>query len=160
MDFGSSGDYATYLSRRIPLKSWNRLHHIWQRTLSKKAIVRYCRTTIRIKMTPVAVVCILTRKRAHHFGFERREIQSLLQQAFGEESIGYIQHDVFRENIFVELLPRVPKVRGSLGKLYLTSPTGEAIPFKAVASWEEKLGVSHLKRSYGPPISRRPLFTS
>ena len=148
MDFGSQGDYAlTCRGANFEIVEQAAAH--MAKSLEQKNVVRYA--NYRSYKDDPALRMHIDEKRAHHFGFEKREIQSLLQQAFGEESVGYIQHDAFRENIFVELLPQYRSMMGSLGKLYLTSPTGDAIPFKAIASWEEKLGVSHLKRCDGLP---------
>jgi HAE1 family hydrophobic/amphiphilic exporter-1 len=93
-------------------------------------------------------------KRAHRFGFGKNEIQSLLQKAFGKEAIGSIRNGVFTEDIFVELLPKYQSTKDAPSKLYLTSLNGDTIPLKAVASWEEKFGVSRLNRSEGLPSVR------
>lgn len=93
-------------------------------------------------------------RRAHHFGFEKTEIQSLLQQAFGQTSIGSLQGGGVRQPIFVELLPSYCNTIDAPSKLYLTSPNEDLVPFKALASWEERLGISHLNRSDGVPSAR------
>lgn len=90
-------------------------------------------------------------KKAFQYGVGKQEIQNLLQKAFGETTIGSLQRGSFKEDIIMELLPEYRKRIDSPGKLYCVSKSGQKIPLKNFASWEEKLGVSSLHRDEGLP---------
>lgn len=89
----------------------------------------------------------------HKFGFEKRQIQELLQHAYGQSSVGSIQHGVTKENIFLELLPEYQDSAGSPSKLYLTGKDGAVVPLKVLADWKEKLGSPSLVRRDQLPSS-------
>jgi hydrophobic/amphiphilic exporter-1 (mainly G- bacteria), HAE1 family len=83
---------------------------------------------------------------AHEFGFGKQQIQGLLQHAYGQASIGVIQKGANQEKIYMELLPDFQNHSDAPSKLYLTTPTGNFVPFKAFADWKEKLGSPDLVR--------------
>lgn len=87
-------------------------------------------------------------------GLKRGAIQSLLLQAFGQTSIGWIPHAGAMVPLYVELQPSYQRSLGAPSKLYLTSATGELFPLKAVATWEESLGQSSLNRWEGHPTAK------
>lgn len=82
----------------------------------------------------------------HKFGFSKQEIQSLLQNAYGQGIIGKIQKGADEEKIFMELLPQFQNHTDAPDKLYLTTSEGHYIPFKSFATWKEKLGSPSLTR--------------
>lgn len=82
----------------------------------------------------------------HKLGLSKQSIQTLLQQAYGQNSVGVIQKGATQEKIFLELQPEFQNHAGSLAKLYLSAANGSLIPFKALAEWEEKLGLPKLVR--------------
>lgn len=82
----------------------------------------------------------------HRYGFDKQQIQSFLQQAYGQSSIGKIQKGVNEEKIYLELLPEFQNYVNAPAKLYLTTSTGSFVPFKAIADWKEKLGSPNLER--------------
>lgn len=88
----------------------------------------------------------LNEEQVHKLGFSKQSIQTLLQQAYGQGSIGAIQKGARQEKIYLELQPEYQNHVAALSKLYLTSPSGEYVPFKALASWEERLGLPKLVR--------------
>ena len=83
---------------------------------------------------------------AHKLGFSRQEIQGLLQNAFGQASIGKIQKGANEEHIYMELLSEFQNHANAPEKLFLTGSDGQFIPFKSVAAWKEKLGSPSLSR--------------
>lgn len=83
---------------------------------------------------------------AHKFGFDKQQIQGLLQNAYGQGSIGKIQKGANEEHIYMELLPEFQNHGNAPEKLYLTTPEGHFIPFRSLATWEEKLGSPSLTR--------------
>lgn len=83
---------------------------------------------------------------AHKYGFGKQHIQELLQNAYGQASIGKIRKGATEESIYMELLPEFQNTAHAPEKLYLTTPEGSFVPFKAFAIWEEKLGSPNLSR--------------
>lgn len=77
---------------------------------------------------------------AHALGLGKQDVQSLLQNAYGQGSVGKIQKGAQQQKIYMELLPEYRSSPKALNKLYLTAPSGALIPLKSVAAWEEKLG--------------------
>ncbi len=85
-------------------------------------------------------------ERIHKYGFGKQQIQSLLQNAYGQGSVGKIQKGANEEHIYMELLPEFQNHSDAPEKLYLTTPSGQFIPFKSFAKWKEKLGSPSLAR--------------
>jgi HAE1 family hydrophobic/amphiphilic exporter-1 len=82
---------------------------------------------------------------AHQFGFEKRHIQNLLLQAYGQSYVSAIQKGATEEKIYMELLPEFQNFSNAPSKLYF-SGEGKLIPFKAIANWREQLGSPNLSR--------------
>jgi len=83
---------------------------------------------------------------AHQLGFGKKHVQELLQNAYGQASIGKIRKGANEEDIYMELLPEFQNTAHAPEKLYFTTPEGQFVPFKTFASWEEKLGAPSLSR--------------
>lgn len=79
-------------------------------------------------------------------GFEKKQIQELLQNAYGQSSVGSIQRGVTKEKIYMELLPEYQSTTDAPSKLYLSTPDGAIVPLKALVDWKEKLGSPTLVR--------------
>ncbi len=77
---------------------------------------------------------------AHKLGFARQNIQSLLQQAYGQGYVGFLQKNATQERIYMELQQAYKSHPDALGKLSLTAADGSLVPLKAIATWSEKLG--------------------
>lgn len=83
---------------------------------------------------------------AHKLGFDQQKLQGLLQNAFGQGSVGTLQKGAEQENIYMELLPQFQNYTDAPSSLYLTTASGSFVPFKSLATWEEKLGSPDLVR--------------
>src|SRR5262249_11323983 len=70
------------------------------------------------------LVMNLDEERVHRYGFDKKQIQSLLQQAYGQAKIGKIQKGVNEENIYLELLPEFQNHVNAPAKLFLTTSSG------------------------------------
>jgi HAE1 family hydrophobic/amphiphilic exporter-1 len=81
---------------------------------------------------------------AHRLGVDKRDVQSLLQQAYGQSSVGKIQRGVQQQKIYMELQSPYRSSPTALSKLYLTSSSGALLPLKALATWHEGLGAPKL----------------
>ncbi len=82
----------------------------------------------------------------HKFGFNKKQIQELLQNAYGQTSIGSIQKGADQEKIHLQLLPDFQNHANAPNKLYLTTSDGQFVPLKAFADWQEKLGSFDMMR--------------
>lgn len=92
------------------------------------------------------LVVNVNEKYAHTLGLEKKDVQGILQNAYGQHSVGVLQRGSQQQKIYLELLSEYRSSPKALNKLFLTSPEGSLVPLKAVASWEEKLGVPKLTR--------------
>jgi HAE1 family hydrophobic/amphiphilic exporter-1 len=84
--------------------------------------------------------------RAHRYGFNKQQIQGLLQDAYGQGSIGKIQKGANEEHIYMELLPEYQNHTDAPEKLYLKTIVGDFVPLKSFVKWKEKLGSPSLAR--------------
>jgi HAE1 family hydrophobic/amphiphilic exporter-1 len=82
----------------------------------------------------------------HKLGFSKQEIQGLLQNAYGQGSVGKIQKGAIEERIYMELLPEFQNHSDAPEKLYLTGMNGAFVPFRSFAKWKEVLGSPSLSR--------------
>ena len=94
---------------------------------------------------------LVDEKKAHMYGIDRHDIQTLLHNAFGQTRVGFIQKGPFREEIAIELLPEYQKRLDAPSKLMCSSRLGTLVPFSAFCTVEEKLGPASLHRHEGLP---------
>lgn len=83
---------------------------------------------------------------AQKYGFQKKQVQQLLLQAYGQGSIGKIQKGTTQEPIYMELQDGYQDSAQSPNKLYLVGSNGKSVPLRALVEWEEKLGSSTLRR--------------
>lgn len=108
--------------------------------------------------TPKLVVHI-NEDLTHKLGFNKKHIQDLLQQAYGQSSIGSIQKGKSEKKVYLELEKEYQKRTQTLSKLNLSTDKGELIPLKSLAYWEEKMGSATLKQQEQlPTVSIRLSF--
>lgn len=93
-----------------------------------------------IKNDSPKLVVNVNQEHAHTMGLSKQNIQALLQQAYGQSSVGSLHNGVHQDKIYMELLPEFQNNAEALGKLFLNGPNNSLIPLKALISWEEKLG--------------------
>lgn len=89
----------------------------------------------------------------HQLGFNKQQIQNLLQNAFGQASVGKIQKGSTEEKIYMELQSEYQNHADAAAQLYLTTAEGDLVPFKSLVNWEEKLGSPSLTRREQLPSS-------
>jgi HAE1 family hydrophobic/amphiphilic exporter-1 len=82
----------------------------------------------------------------HRYGFDKQQIQALLQHAYGQAAIGSIQKGIHKEKIFMEMMPEFQDHADAPSHLYLTAANDQFVPFKALAGWNEKLSSPDLSR--------------
>lgn len=148
MNIGNAGRYGLTVSGSS-FEDVEKATTTLTKKLVEKGVCSSAENSLK-KETPFLSLDVDERK-ARHFGFAKKDIQNLFQQAFGGASIGSIRQGSFSENIFVELLPEYQRTLDTASKLYLSSPQEELVPLRAFASWKEKLGPSSLRRSEGLP---------
>ncbi len=91
-----------------------------------------------LKSDSLLLVMNIQEDLTHKAGFKKEQIQKLLQDAYGQSSIGFIQKETIKEKIYMELLSKYQNHSDAPSKLYLTSENGTAVPFKTLVQWKEK----------------------
>lgn len=83
--------------------------------------------------------------RVEKLGLTRQTLQSLLQNAYASGSLGKIDKNSEQYKVFLELGSQFQKNTGALSKLYLKTDNGAKVPLKAVASWQETVGLKNIQ---------------
>ena len=150
MDFGSGGQYKLIL-KGMEFHDIERAAPILVQAMQSDPNITYVHSS-SINDSPKLVVKV-NEDQAQKLGFSKEQIQTVMQQAYGQGSVGSIQKGVIKEKIYLELLPEYKNNPNALGKLYLMAANGSLVPLKALAQWEEKLGSPKLVRQEQLPAS-------
>lgn len=148
MSFGNAGRYRFSVSGPT-FEETEKATSLLTRTLVQKGVVTSAESDIQNDIPFLSLD--IDEQKAHLLGFSKKDIQTFFQQTFSGMQVGSLRQNVSSESIFVELLPEYQKSLTTLSQLYLTSPEGELVPLRAVASWAEKLGPGSLHRLEGLP---------
>lgn len=143
LDFGNAGQYE-FIVRGQEFIDVERATQNLVKAFQSNAQFSFVQNSIR-NDSPILVMNV-NEDMAHQFGFEKQEIQTLLQHAYGQGSVGKLQNGTFEEKIYMELQPEFKNHLNAPAKLYLNSTQGDYVPFKALAEWKEKLGSPSLER--------------
>ncbi|MDR3623812.1 MAG: efflux RND transporter permease subunit [Chlamydiales bacterium] len=92
-----------------------------------------------LKQESTTLVMHVNERLADKLGISRRQIQNILQSAYGHGSIGSISQNTHKEKIYLDLLSGFQNHPKAPNYLSLTSSNGNLIPLKSIATWEEKL---------------------
>lgn len=114
------------------------------KTLQENSAILFAQSSIKNDAPQLTVN--VNQEQAYRFGLSKRDIQSLLQRAYGKSAVASIQQGVQEKKIYMELQSNYRGSPTALNKLYLLSPEEALIPLKAVATWEEQLGASRIGR--------------
>lgn len=79
-------------------------------------------------------------------GISKSTLQTLLQNAYAQNSIGKLQKGIHQERIYLDLLPQYQNRIEGLAKLHIKTDSGSLVPLKTLATWKEKLGTGNLMR--------------
>lgn len=143
LEFGNAGQYL-YIVRGPDYGEVEKAtHHL---TAQFQAHPEFLFVQNSLKNDSPTLVMNLDDELLHRYGFDRMDIQALLQQAYGQASVGKIQKGVNEQKIYMELLPEFQNTVNAPSKLYLKTSTGALVPFKAIADWKETLGSPNLER--------------
>lgn len=140
-DFEHAGQYQLEV-RGIGFSDVDRATNLLVEKLGSDPEIAFAQSSTR-NDSPMLIMDI-NEEFAHKFGFSKRQLQELLQHAYGQISIGTIQRGAEQERIYMRLLPDFQNFTNAPNKLYLTTKDGQFIPFKALANWQEKLGSADL----------------
>lgn len=83
---------------------------------------------------------------AKRFGVTNKQIQQLLQFAYGQQFAGSFFHEGRDHHIYMELAPAYQNYRDAPNKLYLHTSNGATIPLRSIVNWKEQLGPADLQR--------------
>ncbi|PWU05501.1 MAG: hypothetical protein C5B43_03265 [Verrucomicrobia bacterium] len=142
MSFNEGGQYE-YIVRGLHFEEVNRAVEKLVKVLEAESEFSFVQSSVK-NDTPILVMNI-NEEFVQKFGFSKKEIQQLLQDAYGQGVIARIQKGINREKIYMELETEFQNSLEAPSKLYLSTEGGQFIPLKAFAQWEEKLGKGHLK---------------
>jgi len=143
LEFGHGGQYK-YVLRGMEFKDVEHAAEKVTQVLNKLPVVSFVQNSL--KNDSPKLVISLNEELIRQLGFSKERIQHFLQQAYGQSSSSFIQKGAHQEKIYMELLPEYKNDIKGLDKLYLTTAEGDLIPFKSIASWEEKLDSPRLTR--------------
>ena len=143
LDYGNAGQYQ-FIVRGQEFPDVENATHSLTAEFQKHPEFSFVQNSLR-NDSPTLVINV-DDELVHRYGFDKKNVQSLLQKAYGQGSIGKIQKGVNEEKIYLELLHEFQNHTNAPAKLYLTTPTGGFVPFRALADWKEKLGSPNLER--------------
>lgn len=143
LDFGNAGQYQ-FIVRGQEFEDVEKATHSLTHEFQSHPAISFVQNSLR-NDSPTLVMNV-DEQLAHQFGFEKHQIQELLQHAYGQASLGKIQKGVNEEKIYMELLPEYQNHSNAPAKLYLSTSSGNFVPFKTLAEWKEKLGSPNLER--------------
>lgn len=110
--------------------------------------------SVNVRQDVPKLVIDLDEEKLRQLSIPQREVQALLQSAFGGGNIATINRGDNRYKVYVELDPEYRSSISVLEKLYLKSSEGKIVPLKAVARWRETLSAPAMFR-----IDRLPTAT-
>ena len=143
MDFGNPGQYR-YVIRGTDRDEVEEAAGEMIKALQSHSIISFAENSVKID-TPKLVVHV-NEVLAQRLGLTKAHVQTLLQKAYGQESISGIPVGASEQKIYLDLQNTYKNSVDSLGKLYLTSHSGHQVPLKVVANWSEKLDSPSLFR--------------
>lgn len=137
LDLAQGGSYR-YVLRGPNFKELEKAAEKVTTALQNLPEVTFARHSLN-RSSPKLVIS-LNRPLIHRLGLMEEQVRQLLQQAYHQTSVGFLQKKGRKVDIYMQLLPEYKQKVKSLENLYLTSGEGTLIPFKALASWKEELG--------------------
>lgn len=143
LDLGSPGQYE-FVVRGLEFSDVADATHLLTKAMQSRPEFPYVQSSIK-NDSPMLTLQV-NDELAHKYGFGKQQIQGVLQQAFGQGSIGSIQRGVNKEKIYMELMPEFQNYSDAPSKLYLASTSGQLVPLRAMAEWKEELGSPSLTR--------------
>ncbi len=96
------------------------------------------------------------RDAAYRLGLNAREVDSILNDAFGQRQVSTIYNPLNQYRVVMELAPRYLQSPDSLRDTYIIAPGGLAVPLSAIAKWEPgktPLAVNHQGQFVATTIS-------
>ena len=141
LDFGSAGQYK-YIVNGINFDDVNKATTKLVEELKKNNVILSAQSSIKNDKPMLSMK--INEELSHKLGFNKAQIQLLLQYAYGQGIVGSIQKNSQKEYIYMEVLKNFHESSLSPEKLYLSTPNGSFIPLKSVATFEEKIGSPNL----------------
>lgn len=151
LDFGGGNaeEYQYHLSG-LDLKEVEYAAQSLTDTLQNTQEVTYAKNSLKHDSPKLLIK--MNEDQINTLGLNKRHIQELLGSAFGGGAVATLQRGTSSEKIYLDLLPPFKHQKNVLAKLFVNTSTGNLIPFKAFADWEEALD--------SPSITRREQLPS
>ncbi|MCL2346246.1 MAG: multidrug efflux RND transporter permease subunit [Desulfobulbus sp.] len=98
----------------------------------------------------------IDRDAAYRLGLNARQVDSILNDAFGQRQVSTIYNPLNQYRVVMELAPRYLQGPESLRDVYLIAPGGVSVPLAAIAKWgpdKTPLAVNHQGQFVATTIS-------
>jgi len=96
---------------------------------------------------------VIDRDAATRLGLTMRNIDTTLNNAFGQRQVGVIYNTLNQYRVVLELVPQYLQSPDALKNLYVTSSSGQQVPLAAVARVESTLAPLTVNHDKGTPAS-------
>ncbi|MBA3957893.1 MAG: efflux RND transporter permease subunit [Parachlamydiaceae bacterium] len=143
VDFGNAGQFQ-FVVRGLEFKDVEAATQKLTKALQDSGQTSFVKNSIE-NVSPRLVVEV-DEDLAHQLGFQKGQIQCLLQQAYSQTSVGAIYKESNRTKIYMELQSPYKNHSNALNALYLSGSNGTFVPLRAVAKWKEQMGSPALVR--------------
>lgn len=101
---------------------------------------------LSVKHDEPKLVLAINEEQAQHLGVSKRDIQSVIQNAFAGSAVTNINKGDTQYKVYTELAKEFRNNPAALAKLHVKSRDGKLIPLKALVSWTEALGTPSIQR--------------
>lgn len=92
------------------------------------------------------LVVSIQEEQAQKYGISKKDIQSVIQQAFAGGAVTNISKGSNQYKVYAELAEEYRNSPAAIAKLHVKTPEGKLVPLKSLASWKETLGTPSIQR--------------
>lgn len=150
LQFGEGGQYE-YILKGLNFEDVEKASQIVAQALQSAPEVAFVQPPKKNDAPKLAVS--INEDLANQLGFSKEQIQATLQNAYSQGEIATLRKGPIEKKVFMELVEEYQNHPDALGKLYLASQSGEAVPLKSLVHWEEKLGSPSLSHREQMPAA-------
>lgn len=151
LDFGSEGQYQ-YIVKGLDFDEVDKSALELAQKLQQLPEISYVQPPK--KNDAPKLILNINEEKANRLGLTRHQVQSLLQNAYGQSEVAVLHKGTTTEKVYLELQKDYQSNLDGLSKIYLSPSVGELVPLKALADWSEALGApNRVRREQLPSTS-------
>lgn len=150
MELGSAGQYQ-YVVKGVDFSEVEKAAQHLAQVLQPNPIFTFVQPPQKNDSPKLAVH--VNDAMANKLGLTKKQIQSLLQAAFGQNEVATLRKGTTEQKVYMELLKEYQNNPDALSKIYLAPAVGDLVPLKTLATWEEVLGSPSLMHREQLPSS-------